>query len=77
MNKEALRDALEFGILFLTAITEMLMIMFYSVFDNKLIINVLLVIIPVIFCAIFYVKYRKSHYQQVYSKEELKKQGRL
>lgn len=75
-NTNKTQDIIEFIILFLTALSEMLLILFYSVFENKMIVNVALVAIPVVFCAIFYYRYRKSHYRQIYSKDELKQQHR-
>lgn len=76
IKSDAVKENLEFAVLFLTALSETLLLMFYSIFDNKLLINILIVIIPVIFCTLFYLRYRKTHYQQIYSKEELKKQNR-
>ncbi|MEA4874565.1 hypothetical protein [Anaerorhabdus sp.] len=75
-DKRVIRDILEGLGLFIAALSEMILLFFYSSFNNTTIITIILIIIPILTVCYFYYKYRKSHYRQIYTDEELKNQHR-
>lgn len=71
-----IKDLLTFTAMLLVAMIEILLLMFHESFENTQIVNLILVVLPVSFIAIFFYSNRKYHLRHIYSDEELEKQNR-
>lgn len=74
--KPLVKDLIAFAIMFLVALSEILLIIFRSSFENNTLVNALLIILPVTFILLFYLRHRKYHLRHLYTDEELEKQHR-
>lgn len=75
-SSNALKDYLEYGIIFLAALAELALLAFYGLFSNHQMINCLLFIIPTVTIIVVYFLHRRYHYRYIYTQEELEKQHR-
>lgn len=74
-----MKDEKDYGfigiiIMFLLVLVEMMLLMFGAALNNPTLVTVLLVLIPLVICAGFIIKYRKNHMRHIYTKEDLKAQ---
>ncbi|MGB4984842.1 MAG: hypothetical protein WBO70_03595 [Erysipelotrichaceae bacterium] len=67
---------LDYIVILITAIVEMVMIMFMNKFPSPTIAWICIIALPTIVCAALYYKNRYYHFRHIYTEEELEKQNR-
>lgn len=75
-KRKIITDIIEALILFIVALSVLLLMFYYPSFENKLFVSIVIIGLPLITAGFFYYRYRKSHYKQIYTKDELRNQNR-